>query len=161
MLHRRSTAASGAPAGVDAGARAAPHARPRGAGAPSERLGGEQPAGWPGTTAGAAREAAVEGQRAQRADLGGGAEALGRRAAQAVEGRLVADHAAGDLRSSPVCSITASASSPPPRAERRVAAAAQVEVAVQRALVSAPGRARGRVAASPRAQASAAPPTDV
>ena len=41
--------------------------------------------------------AAVEGQRAQRPDLARDAVALGRRAAQRVERRLVADHAARDL----------------------------------------------------------------
>ncbi len=78
-----------------------------------------------------ARAPAVEGQRAQRPDLAGGAVALRRPAAQRVEGRLVADHAPGDLAQALVEHEVVGELGGLERAEARVAAAAQVEVADQ------------------------------
>ena len=78
---------------------------PRRLSARRERLCGEARRAGLEERPAAAREAAVEGQRAERADVGGGAVALRRRPAEAVEDRLVADHAARRPRSSPVCAI--------------------------------------------------------
>ena len=78
-----------------------------------ERLGGE--AGRAGLEVGPRRAGAavVEGQRAERADLAGEAIAGGRDAAEGVEGRLVADHAARRSRLRPAwASCSASAARP-------------------------------------------------
>ena len=61
--------------------------------------------------------AAVEGQRAERPDLVRGPVALGRRAAQGVPGRLVADHAARDLAQAS-CRARARPRARPPGARR-------------------------------------------
>ena len=112
---------------------AAPPVTPRRRSALLELAGGEARGVLLEVRAAQARAAAVEGQRAQRPDLAGGAVALRRRAAQRVEGRLVADHAPGDLAQALVEHELVGELGRLARAEARVAAAAQVEVADQHA----------------------------
>ena len=114
-----------------------------------EGAGGEQRRRLLPVRAPGAGAAAVEGQRAQRPDLVRGPVALGRRAAQGVPGRLVADHAARDLAQAVVEHELVRELGRLALAEVGIATAAQVEVADQHAARVDPDvaeRARRQVA---------------